>query len=109
MRNCIAVLKNKGSFIFSLVHPCFEEPSSEWDKKRYVEVREYLQKYTSQQSFGYLFHHPLSAYINLVIQEGCMLQKMIEPQLNEELAQPHSAAERYVHVPGHIVIHAIRC
>jgi 2-polyprenyl-3-methyl-5-hydroxy-6-metoxy-1,4-benzoquinol methylase len=108
MRNCIAVLKPDGSFIFSLLHPCFEETGAEWVKKGYVEVREYLQEHTVRQSFAYLFHRPLSTYINFVIQEGCALQKMIEPRLDEELAQKGSVSERYVHVPGYVVICAIR-
>ena len=33
MRNCIAALKPGGDFLFSLLHPCFEEPGSEWLRK----------------------------------------------------------------------------
>jgi 2-polyprenyl-3-methyl-5-hydroxy-6-metoxy-1,4-benzoquinol methylase len=105
MRNCIAALKRHGHFIFSLLHPSFEESSSAWVKKGHVEVREYLQEYTSMQSFAYLFHRPLSAYINFLLAEGCTLQKLIEPQLGADLAPAGSIAERYVHVPGHIVLH----
>src|SRR5579885_2924879 len=77
MRNCIAALKPGGDFIFSLLHPCFEEPGSAWPHKGYVEVREYLHEYVKEQSFAYLFHRPLSSYINLVIQEGCMLRQIV--------------------------------
>jgi 2-polyprenyl-3-methyl-5-hydroxy-6-metoxy-1,4-benzoquinol methylase len=105
MRNCIAALKHHGHFIFSLLHPCFEESSSAWVKKGHVEVREYLQEYNVTQSFAYLFHRPLSSYINFLLAEGCTLQKLIEPQLSAELAPPGSAAERYVYVPGQILLH----
>lgn len=108
MHNCIVALKSGGSFIFSLVHPCFEESASEWVKKGYVEVREYLQAYTAPQTYAYLFHRPLSAYINFVIEEGCILRKMLEPQLSEELAQQDILAERSMHVPQFVVLHAIR-
>ena len=57
------------------------------------------------QNFAYLFHRPLSAYINFLLAEGCTLQKLIEPQLGVDLAPAGSIAERYVHVPGHIVLH----
>lgn len=107
MRNCIAALKPGGDFIFSLLHPCFEEPGSEWLRKGYIEVREYLHEHVKQQRFGYLFHRPLSSYINLVIQEGCMLCRIIEPQLSQELAQ-QIGNERDVHVPSFMVIHAAR-
>jgi 2-polyprenyl-3-methyl-5-hydroxy-6-metoxy-1,4-benzoquinol methylase len=108
MHNCIVALKSGGSFIFSLLHPCFEEPASEWAKKSYVEVREYLQEYTVPQTYTYLFHRPLSAYINFIIEEGCILRKMLEPQLSEELARQDALAERSLHVPHFIVIHAVR-
>ncbi len=108
MHNCIAALKSGGSFIFSLLHPCFEEPASEWVKKGYVEVREYLQEYTTPQTYAYLFHRTLSTYINFVIEEGCILRKILEPQLSEELARPDALAERSLHVPHFVVIHAVR-
>lgn len=108
MHNCVAALKSGGSFIFSLLHPCFEEPASEWAKKGYVEVREYLQEYTTPQSYAYLFHRPLSAYINFLIEEGCLLRKMLEPRLSEELAHQDALAERSLHVPQFVVIRAER-
>ncbi|HEY7351062.1 MAG TPA: class I SAM-dependent methyltransferase [Ktedonobacterales bacterium] len=107
IRNCIHALKGGGDFIFSLLHPCFEEPGAEWLRKGYVEVREYLHEYVRPQTFGYLFHRPLSSYINLVIQEGCVLRQMVEPQLSQELAQ-QIGNERDVSVPSFIVIHATR-
>ncbi len=70
-------------------------------------MREYLHEYVKEQSFAYLFHRPLSSYINLVIQEGCMLRQIVEPQLSQELAR-HIGNERDVHVPSFIVIHAAR-
>ncbi|HLJ32368.1 MAG TPA: class I SAM-dependent methyltransferase [Ktedonobacteraceae bacterium] len=107
MHNCIAALKSGGSFIFSLLHPCFEEPASEWVKKGYVEVKEYLQEYTAPQTYAYFFHRPLSAYINFLIEEGCTLRKMLEPRLSEEIARQDALAERSLHVPQFVVIHAV--
>lgn len=104
--NCIAALKPGGDFVFSLLYPCFEEPSSEWPRKGCVEVREYLAEYATHQRFGSLFHRPLSSYINLVIREGCILQQMVEPRLSPELAVQDESYERNVHVPSFIVIHA---
>lgn len=108
MHNCIVALKSGGSFIFSLLHPCFEEPASEWTKKGYVEVKEHLQEYIAPQNYAYLFHRPLSAYINFVIEEGCFLRKMLEPQLSADIAMQDKLAERSLHVPPFVVIHTVR-
>jgi len=107
IHNCIASLKSGGRLIFSILHPCFEEPGSEWLKKGYVEVREYFQERALDQNISHFFHRPLSAYINLVIQEGCNIQSMIEPQLDAEVAQRYSN-DRDVHVPSFLVIEAVK-
>jgi hypothetical protein len=54
-----------------------------------------------------MYHRPLSTYLNSVIQAGCMLQKVIEPQLEKAVAELHNA-ERYWLVPGYLVIFATR-
>ena len=108
MHNCIAALKSGGNFVFSLLHPCFEEPASEWARKSSVEVREYLQEYTMPQNYAYLFHRPLSAYINFLIEEGCFLRKILEPQLGADIARQDALAERSLHVPQFVVIRAER-
>ena len=105
MCHCIEALKPGGSFIFSLLHPCFEEPGAEWIRKGAVEVREYLHEHVKPQTFGYLFHRPLSSYLNLVLQGGCLLQQIIEPHLDPALAQ-EIGNDRDVHVPSFIVIAA---
>lgn len=87
LHNCIATLKQGGGLLLSLLHPCFEESGSEWNKKGYVAVREYLSEHAVQQTYGYFIHRPLSTYLNDLIREGCMLQKMIEPQLDEAIAR----------------------
>lgn len=107
LHNCIVALKNNGGLIFSLLHPCFEEPGAEWQKKGFVEVRDYFRERTVAQSYGHFIHRPLSTYLNSLIQEGCMLQEMIEPQLDRSIARLYHA-ERYEMVPGYIVIYATR-
>lgn len=108
IHNCVASLVRGGDFVFSLVHPCFEEPSAQWGQKGFVAVKEYLNDYTTQQAFAPLYHRPLSRYLNLVVQEGCNLRQIIEPQLGAEWARHGPAYERNVHVPSVIVVHATR-
>ncbi|HCI78930.1 MAG TPA: SAM-dependent methyltransferase [Ktedonobacter sp.] len=109
IHNCVASLKHEGSFIFSITHPCFEEPSSEWDRKGYVEVRDYSREFASKTGYAYTFHRPLSTYLNLIVEEGCTFQRMIEPRLDEELVRQYGEKHtRNVYVPQFVVIHAIR-
>ncbi|MDQ2903095.1 MAG: methyltransferase domain-containing protein [Chloroflexota bacterium] len=106
MHHCIAALKPGGGLIFSILHPCFDEPESEWGTKGCVEVREYFKEYAvPQKSFGYFFHRTLSSYVNLVIREQCTIREIIEPQLDEALAETWPRA---VHVPSFIVVHATK-
>ena len=105
--NCVTALKRDGRLIFSLLHPCFEEAGAEWKKKGFVEVRDYFQEHPVKQDYGHFIHRPLSIYLNSVIQAGCTLQQVIEPQLEETLAQQYDA-ERYWYVPGYILISAIK-
>lgn len=107
MANCIACLKAGGRFVFSLQHPCFEEPGAAWPGKGYVEVREYLQEHVRQQPIGALFHRPLSRYLNLVADSGCTLHRIIEPQIEREVAE-QIGNDRDLHVPSSIVISATR-
>jgi len=107
MRACIVALRPGGRFVFSLLHPCFEETGSAWASQGYVAVREYFGEYAQPQTFGVFFHRPLSDYINLLLSEGCALRAMREPQLDPQLAREHGA-ERYAHVPGYVVIGAER-
>lgn len=107
MHNCISSLKHGGDFIFSITHPCFEEPSSEWDKKGYVEVRDYSREYAIKTGYAYTFHRPLSTYLNLLVDEGCVFQRMIEPRLNEEVMRQYGQQHaRNVFVPQFVVVQA---
>ena len=107
LRNCVAALKQGGRLVFSLLHPCFEEFGSAWDDKGYVEVREYFHERAVPQSFGHFVHRSLSTYFNSVIQAGCAIQQVLEPRLDHAVAQ-RLHAERYAHVPGYLVIAAVK-
>jgi len=106
--NCIKLLKKGGDFIFSVSHPCFEESGADWFKKGFIATREYFEEYDKKQTYGSSFHRPLSKYINLSIQNNCLIKQIIEPQLSKEIAEKHPDAVRDYHVPSFIVIHAIK-
>jgi SAM-dependent methyltransferase len=104
---CVAALKRGGQLLLSLLHPCFEEPGAAWKTKGYVEVRDYFRERAVPQRYGFFIHCPLSAYLNSVIDAGCTIQRVIEPQLEESIARQYDA-ERYHDVPGYIVISALK-
>ncbi len=105
MHNCIASLKHGGNFIFSITHPCFEESASEWNKKGYVAVQNYLHDYTIQSGYGYAFHRPLSSYLNFLVREGCAITSVVEPQLSQEVVQQYGTMhERNVFVPQFLIV-----
>jgi 2-polyprenyl-3-methyl-5-hydroxy-6-metoxy-1,4-benzoquinol methylase len=105
MRNCIKSLKKDGQFVFSILHPCFEE-SVDWTIKQSVETKEYFEKYQVKQFIGHFFHRTLSEYVNLVIQEGCSITKLVEPQLDKSVALEIKKHERNLHVPSFLVVQA---
>ncbi len=107
MANCIRVLKPGGSFIFSISHPCFF-PDTEWDKNPCLEIKEYFKEYSVKQTFGYSFHRTLSSYINFVIDQGCQIKKLVEPQLDEKTAKQKANYSREVHVPSFLVVHCVK-
>lgn len=52
IKNCITALKPNGLFIFSIIHPCFEE-DEHWEERGSVEIREYFKEYEVKQISGY--------------------------------------------------------
>jgi 2-polyprenyl-3-methyl-5-hydroxy-6-metoxy-1,4-benzoquinol methylase len=111
MRNCIVALRSGGLFVFSLLHPCFDEVDSPqfpkgWRAKGYVRVEEYFQEFAVKQDWGYYFHRPLSDYLNLVIEQHCVIRKVVEPRLSPESIS--RIGPRNAHVPNFIVVSAVK-
>ncbi len=89
VHNCILALQHGGRFIFSLLHPCFDEIDSlQFEKgyraKGYIRVDEYFDEFVTKETWGYSFHRPLSTYLNFIIEHGCTIRKVIEPKLTQE-------------------------
>jgi 2-polyprenyl-3-methyl-5-hydroxy-6-metoxy-1,4-benzoquinol methylase len=98
-----AVLRSGGDALISILHPCFEESASRWPDRNIVEIREYFAEFARpQELFGMLYHRPLSAYINALLDEGLALQRMVEPCLPPEIAA--SGNYRDAHVPSFLVL-----
>ncbi len=105
IKNCILSLKQNGIFVFSILHPCFEE-DVDWRKKQSVTTKEYFKEYAVKQYTGHFIHRPLSSYINFIIENGCVIEKLLEPKLPEATAKEYPQQERGTHVPLFLFIKA---
>ena len=96
------ILRVNGSFVFSITHPCFEAPHSQWvtasDGKMSREVSTYFQEgfWRSSYSEGVrgkvgAYHRTLSTYINTLTEAGFNIVQVIEPEATTDKAKrvPH--------------------
>lgn len=97
------ILKENGLFVFSISHPCFAWPALNTirlpkDSMRGEDNTKVLVSYNSRvnayQLSGFsrkliTYHRPISAYINILVKHGFMIEKMIEPMVSDELYQKY--------------------
>lgn len=107
IKNCINSLKSGGLFVFSISHPCFDQAEG-WGDKPYVEVRNYFDEYEIKNFIGLSFHHKLSDYINLLIKNGCRIDKMLEPQFPISAIDKDKFHERDRNIPNFLFIKSIK-
>jgi len=107
MRACVGVVRPGGVFVFSIVHPCFEQLAASWQAHGEYRVREYLTDYEIPGPYATDFHRPLSAYVNQLARLGCSLRETAEPGLDPDaVAEGLPGTGGYVHLPNFIVIAA---
>ena len=58
MENCIEALKPDGQLIYSIAHPCFENSTEEFRQNGSIAIKEYLNEYAIQQTYGFKYHRP---------------------------------------------------
>jgi SAM-dependent methyltransferase len=107
MAACLAALKPGGVFVFSIVHPCFEQLSASWRRHGEYRVREYLADYEIEGPYASDFHRPLSVYLNELARLGARLREVAEPGLDPAIAAA-AQDEAYVHLPNFLVVAAER-
>jgi 2-polyprenyl-3-methyl-5-hydroxy-6-metoxy-1,4-benzoquinol methylase len=117
------VLKPGGAFVFSLVHPAFNNPSSvhiaeEWDdgeiETRYsVKVHRYMTPFhaegialRNQPKPQYYFHRPLEYYLKLGFDNGFVLDGFEERAFPPDHPQSHplSWGGKYSEIPPVVVM-----
>ncbi|GAA0301526.1 2-polyprenyl-3-methyl-5-hydroxy-6-metoxy-1,4-benzoquinol methylase [Gracilibacillus halotolerans] len=107
------LLKKDGSFIFSILHPCFITPESGWEKsingeKLHWNVDNYFYEGVYEQRYGdkenmLLFHRTLTSYIKVLLQTGFVLESLIEPTPNEEMLEKRPSFRDDFRSPNFIV------
>ncbi len=94
------LLVNGGTFIFSILHPCFITPGSGWEKtasgeKLHWNVDNYFYEGAYEQpGMGdkkkiFFFHRTLTSYINSLVNTGFVLEGIVEPKPSEEMLQKY--------------------
>lgn len=102
---CVGALAPGGLLVLSILHPCFdEEAMSAWPERRRVRATSYFDEAERPQTHSPFFHRPLSAYINLVVDSGLTIVRVIEPRLTSATAA--AINDRDQHVPTFLAISA---
>jgi 2-polyprenyl-3-methyl-5-hydroxy-6-metoxy-1,4-benzoquinol methylase len=107
MKACVDALAPGGLFVFSIIHPCFEQLAPSWREHGEYRLREYLAEYEIPGPRAASFHRPLSAYLNETARLGCRLIEVAEPALDPAVAAATGdGTEAYVHLPNFLVVAA---
>jgi len=80
------LLTEKGAFVFSIQHPCFNSEYADIKEKGRLLLSDYINPDMSkgiaiptQTEKQYYFHRPISYYLNLGIANGLVVNGFIEP------------------------------
>jgi 2-polyprenyl-3-methyl-5-hydroxy-6-metoxy-1,4-benzoquinol methylase len=68
MKACTTALAPGGLFVFSIIHPCFEQLDPSWRAHGEYRVSEYFAEYEIPGPHASSFHRPLSAYLRIAEQ-----------------------------------------
>lgn len=114
MAEAYRLLKPGGVYIFSILHPCFVTPTSEWiqndlGQKQYRKVDQYFaegryEQHMCSQLFWY--HRTLTSYMTTLLQTGFILEALVEPYPSAEKLQQYSEFEDTLRVPVFLVFKA---
>lgn len=108
MRSCVRCLHSGGLFVFSLIHPAFEQLWSTWREHGDYRLSRYLEEYEIPGPAATDFHRPISAYLNELASLGCRMREVVEPGLDPSVAAESSipGIESYVYLPNFLIVAA---
>ncbi len=110
------ILRAEGSFVFSITHPCFEAPHSQWitsaDGKVSREILNYIKEgfWRSTYSEGVrgkvgAHHRMLSTYMNTLSQAGFNIVKTVEPVATNEATKQ---IPRFRNIPAFMIMRCLK-
>ncbi len=112
------LLVTGGMFVFSILHPCFITPNSDWErtpegKKLYRKVGNYFAEGVYEQPYGepenvYFFHRTLTTYINTLVDIGFRIDRIVEPTISKEMLAKHPEFADALISPNFIVFKLIK-
>ncbi len=109
-------LKKDGYFIFSVEHPIFTANGKEeweyqtdgsikcWPIDDYFQERMIHSNFLGEEVIKY--HRTISSYINILLQNGFTLKKLIEPQPEEKMIEMNIAMKEELRRPMMLLISA---
>ncbi|BDD06645.1 class I SAM-dependent DNA methyltransferase [Aureibacter tunicatorum] len=90
--NVADLMTDKGSFVFSIQHPCFNSEFAQTKENGNLELSDYMANSTSkgiaipsQKIEQYYFHRPISYYMNLGFDHGLVVSGFAEPVFAKEV------------------------
>ncbi|VHO03477.1 class I SAM-dependent methyltransferase [Candidatus Rhabdochlamydia sp. T3358] len=91
------LMKPKGSFIFSIPHPCFNSPLVLFEPTGCITVKDYIHLKTSklrskpgQPIEQLVFHRPIREYFNILLRHGMVMTGFEEPCVAPKLLPENS-------------------
>jgi ubiquinone/menaquinone biosynthesis C-methylase UbiE len=110
------VLRNRGRFVFSFPHPCFE--TIVVDGKRISATRRYFGaiKYPVHWKMERLvkpfrtvsFHRTLTDYFQALDASGLLVSRLVEPRPTSRAVSKHPSLRKVLKIPQSIIIEAIK-
>jgi len=118
------VLKDRGRFVASLCHPCFDQgPSSAWLIERsfhstqvWRKIARYRQPFADDMLWGIeektvstiWYHRSLSWYARVLRDAGFLIRSLEEPEPTNEFVVGSPQGPYIVEIPLHIVLETIK-
>jgi SAM-dependent methyltransferase len=121
------VLKQGGQFVFSLVHPCFCPPGSDWEPRvpGIVPIRDADRLYRRVDNYRPArelrfrmwptapvetinYHRPLSDYANSCKSAGLLIRDILEPTADETVAEKIDFLRGEFRAPTFMIIDCVK-